>query len=152
MPPPRTFVEGWTIPKPDIVFQLPKPFPIPASGVLEYQYAIVPTGFTKDTWVEQVQAAPTNHGAVHHIVAYVRTPGSNYFKDMAINQFFVAPPAKADSAKEAKDDVPNDWLTGYAPGQPPDVFKPGQAKLIPAGSDIVFEIHYTTNGKPATDK
>jgi hypothetical protein len=136
MPAPRQFVEGWTIPKPDVVFQLPNPFAIPASGVMEYQYVIIPTGFTQDTWVEQVQAAPTNHGAVHHIVAYVRVPGSNYFKDMAKNEFFVAPPANKDGVKAPKDDVPNDWLTGYAPGQPPDVFKPGQAKLIPAGSDI----------------
>jgi hypothetical protein len=52
MPPPRHFVEGWTIPKPDIVFQLPKSFPVPATGVLEYQYVIIPTGFTEDTWVE----------------------------------------------------------------------------------------------------
>ena len=152
MPPAKQFVEGWTIPKPDVVFQLPKPFPIPASGVLEYQYVIIPTGFTKDTWVEQVQAAPTNHSAVHHIVAYVRIPGSHYFKDMAKNEFFVAPPSKGDSANASKDDVPNDWLTGYAPGQPPDVFKPGQAKLVPAGSDIVLEIHYVPVGKPTTDQ
>ena len=26
------------------------------------------------------------------------------------------------------------------------------AKLIPAGSDLVFEIHYTPNGKRATDR
>src|SRR6185295_5681490 len=94
MPAPREFVEGWTISKPDVVFQLPKPFPVPATGIMEYQYVIIPTGFTKDTWVEQVQAAPTNYSIVHHIVAYVRTPGSNYLKDMPKNEFFEAPPAK----------------------------------------------------------
>ena len=63
-------------------------------------------------------------------------PGSNYFKDNAQepkNEFFEAPPAKKRLQSAPKDDVPNDWLTGYAPGQPPDMFKPGQAKLIPAG-------------------
>src|SRR2546430_2485107 len=149
MPPPRQFVEGWTIPKPDIVFQLPQPFPVPATGVMQYKYVIVPTGFTKDTWVEQVQAAPTNYSVVHHIVAYVRAPGSNYFKDMPKNVFFEAPPAKKDAVQ---DDVPNDWLTGYAPGQTPDIFKPGQAKLIPAGSDLVIEIHYVPAGNSTTDQ
>ena len=48
--------------------------------------------------------------------------------------------------------MPNDWLTGYAPGQPPDMFKPGQAKLIPAGSDIVLEVHYMPEGKATTDQ
>jgi hypothetical protein len=113
---------------------------------------IIPTGFTEDTWVEQVQAAPTDYSVVHHIVAYVRTPGSNYFKDMPKNEFFEAPPSKSDATKPPKDDVPSDWLTGYAPGQPPDVFKRGQAKLIPAGSDIVLEIHYMPEGKAASDQ
>src|ERR1700728_3500973 len=81
MPKPREYAEGWTIPKPDIVYQLPKPFPIPAHGIMEYQYVIIPTGFTKDTWVQYVEAAPTDRSVVHHIVAYVRRPGSNYFKD-----------------------------------------------------------------------
>src|ERR1700694_415063 len=98
MPAPKQFVEGWKIPKPDIIFQLPKPFSVPATGVLQYRYVIIPTGFTKDTWVEQAQARPTNHSAVHHIVAYVRTPGSNYFKDMPKNEFFEAPPSKQDGA------------------------------------------------------
>lgn len=152
LPPPKQFADGWRIPKPDIIFQLPKAYQVPATGVLEYQYVIIPTGFTEDTWVEQVQAAPTDYRLVHHIVAYVRTPGSNYFKDMPKNEFFEAPSSKSDSSKPPKDDVPSDWLTGYAPGQPPDVFKPGQAKLIPAGSDIVLEIHYAPEGKPGSDQ
>jgi hypothetical protein len=152
LPAAKQFAEGWTIPKPDIVFQLPKPFFVPAKGVLEYQYVIIPTGFTEDTWVQHVEAAPTNHSLVHHIVAYVRAPGSNYFKEMPKNQFFEAPPSKTTGATQSKDDVPNDWLAGYAPGQPPDMFEPGQAKLIPAGSDIVLEIHYMPEGKAGTDQ
>src|SRR5271169_4207549 len=115
LPPPKQFVEGWSIPKPDVIFQLPKPFPVPESGILEYQYVILPTGFTKDTWVQDVEAAPTDRSVVHHIVAYVRTPGSNYFKDQPKEEFFVAPPAKT-GVKVEKDDVPSDWLVGYAPG------------------------------------
>jgi mono/diheme cytochrome c family protein len=151
MPPPRSFAEGWTIPKPDIIYQLPKPFPIPATGVMNYQYVIIPTGFTKDTWVQDVEAAPTDRRIVHHIVAYVRAPGSNYFKDEPKNVFFEAKSAKRD-VKAPKDDVPNDWLVGYAPGQPPDIFKPGQAKLIPAGSDIVLEVHYMPEGMVTEDQ
>ncbi len=151
MPPAHDWVAGWTIPKPDKIYQLPQPFPIPATGVLQYQYVIVPTGFTKDTWVQDVEAAPTDRSVVHHIVAYVRRPGSNYFKGMPTETFFEAPPAKT-GEKAAKDDVPSDWLAGYAPGQPPDMFVPGEAKLIPAGSDIVLELHYMPEGKATTDQ
>ncbi len=151
MPAPVAFVKGWTIPSPDKVFQLPRPFPVPATGIMDYQYVILPTGFTQDTWVQDVEAAPTDRSVVHHIVAYVRKPGSNYFKDQPKETFFVAPPAKKDE-QAAKDDVPSDWLVGYAPGQPPDMFEPGQAKLIPAGSDIVLEVHYMPEGKATTDQ
>ena len=151
LPPPRQFTEGWVIPQPDVTFQLPKPFSIPDGGVLEYQYVILPTGFTKDTWVQYVEAAPTDRSVVHHIVAYVRRPGSNYFKDQPKDVFFEAPPSKT-GAKADPDDVPSDWLVGYAPGQPPDIFKDGQAKLVPAGSDIVMEVHYMPEGKATTDQ
>jgi hypothetical protein len=53
LPPQRQFVTGWSISEPDVVFELPKPFPVPAKGVMEYQYVIIPTGFTEDKWVEQ---------------------------------------------------------------------------------------------------
>jgi len=47
--------------------------------------------------------------------------------------------------------LPSDFLVGYAPGQPPEMLEPGQAKLIKAGSDLVREIHSTTNGTASTD-
>ncbi len=45
-----------------------------------------------------------------------------------------------------------DILTVYAPGSTPDSWPDGMAKLIPAGFDLMFEIHYTPNGKPASDQ
>ena len=42
-------------------------------------------------------------------------------------------------------------LLGYEPGYSPIPWREDQAKLIRAGSDIVFEIHYTANGKEQTD-
>src|SRR5258705_1035110 len=46
MPSPLQFVEGWRIHKPDVVFEIPADFEIPATGTVEYQYIVVPTGFT----------------------------------------------------------------------------------------------------------
>jgi hypothetical protein len=150
-PPPVQFTEGWGIPQPDVVLQLPKPFPVPESGMVEYQYVIVPTGFTKDTWVQAAEVRPTERAVVHHIIAYVREPGSNYFKDQKPGQFFEAPQAKVDEKVDSSA-LPSDFLVGYAPGQPAEILQPGQGKLIKAGSDIVFEVHYTPNGKPVMDR
>jgi hypothetical protein len=150
-PPPKSFIEGWGIPTPDVVFQLPKPFSVPASGVMDYQYVIVPTGFTEDKWVQMLEVRPTDRAVVHHIIAYLREPGSNYFKDQKPGMFFVAPPAKVDEKVDTSA-LPSDFLVGYAPGQPAEILHPGEGKLIKAGSDIVFEVHYTPNGTATTDQ
>jgi hypothetical protein len=151
MPPPVNFLEGWQIGKPDLVFELPKPFEVPAKGVVDYQHVIVPTGFTKDTWVQAAEVRPTDRAVVHHIIAFIREPESNWFKGQKAGEFFIAPQIKT---KEEPDTsaLPSDFLVGYAPGQPAEILRPGQAKLIKAGSDIVFQVHYTPNGKPISDR
>jgi hypothetical protein len=151
MPRPKDWAEGWGMPKPDVVFQLPQPFQVPASGMVEYQYVIIPTGFTKDTWVQAAEARPTDRSVVHHIIAYLREPGSNYFKGQKPGVFFEAPPPAQDEKNDTSA-LASDFLIGYAPGQPAEILPPGQAKLIKAGSDIVLEVHYTPNGRATTDQ
>jgi hypothetical protein len=151
MPKPATFTDGWGISNPDAIFELPQAYPVPASGMVEYQYVILPTGFTKDTWVQAAEARPTDRSVVHHIIAYVREPGSNYFKGQKAGVFFEAPPPKQDEKNDTSA-LPSDFLVGYAPGQPAEILRPGQGKLIKAGSDIVLEVHYTPNGKATTDR
>ncbi len=150
LPAPRSFVEGWSIPRPDVVFQPPQAFEIPASGTIEYQKIIVPSGFTEDKWVQFAEARPGDRARIHHMILYVREPGSHWLKDAKPGVFFVAPkPAENENVDTSA--LPSDFLVGYAPGQPPEILPPGQAKLIKAGSDLVLEIHYTTNGIAATD-
>jgi len=107
-PPVQEFVEGWGIPQPDVVLQLPKPFSVPPSGVLDYQYVIVPTGFKEDKWVQMLEVRPTDRSVVHHIIAYLREPGSNYFKDQKPGVFFIAPSAKADEKTDTSA-LPSDF-------------------------------------------
>jgi hypothetical protein len=151
MPPSPQFFEGWAIGKPDLVFELPKPYEVPATGVIDYQHIIVPTGFTKDTWVQAAEVRPTDRSVVHHIIAFIREPQSNWFKGQKPGEFFIAPQVKTDAEPDTSA-LPSDFLVGYAPGQPAEILRPGQAKLIKAGSDIIFQVHYTPNGKPVTDR
>jgi hypothetical protein len=150
LPPPQDFIEGWSIPKPDVVFELPRAFQIPASGTLEYQKVIVPTGFTEDKWVQFAEARPDDRARVHHMIAYVREPGSPWLRNAPPGVFIVEDKKKDESADTSA--LPSDFLVGYAPGQPPEMLEPGQAKLIKAGSDLVLEVHYTTNGTPSQDR
>lgn len=151
MPPPVQWVEGWGIGKPDFVLELPRPYDIPAKGVIEYQHVIVPTGFTEDRWVQAAEVRPTDRAVVHHIIAFVREPKSNWFRGQKAGEFFIAPQVKTEEQPDTSA-LPSDFLVGYAPGQPAEILRPGQAKLIKAGSDIIFQVHYTPNGKVTQDR
>lgn len=150
LPRPVQFTEGWGIPKPDVVFQLPMPYEIPASGTLDYMHWVIPSGFKKDTWVQFAEARPGDRSHVHHIIAFVREPGSKWLKDAKPSVPFIPEKPKEGQEQEAAE-LPSDFLVGYAPGQPPEAFEPGRAKLVRAGSDIVIQMHYTTDGKPSKD-
>jgi hypothetical protein len=129
-PPPKTWPDGWNLPAHDLELSMPKPFQVPASGAVEYQYFPIATSFKQDQWVQAVEVRPGNRKVVHHIVVYIREPGSTW----------TSGPTKSDI------------LTVYAPGSTPDAWPDGMAKLIKAGSDLVFEIHYTPTGQPASDQ
>jgi hypothetical protein len=133
-PPPRAWPDGWNIGQnmgnPDQIFEIPKAFTVPAKGEVEYQYFAVPTGYKEDRWVQGIEVRPGSRKAVHHVVVYIREPGSTWTRG----------PTKADI------------LQVWAPGTAAEIWPDGMAKLIPAGSDLVFEIHYTPNGKPTVDR
>jgi mono/diheme cytochrome c family protein len=143
-PKPIEFLEGWNIGKPDAVFQMPAAFEIPASGTLEYQYIVIPTNFTEDKWVERAEVRPANRALVHHVIAFLREPGSKWMADAKPGVPFI--PEKRGGGGGA-----NDTLSGYAPGMVPEIQPAGTARLVKAGSDIVLQMHYTANGKPGTD-
>jgi hypothetical protein len=145
LPKPATFTDGWNIRTPDMVLEMPAPFNVPATGAVEYQYILVPGKFTQDTWVQMSEVRPGNRAVLHHIIAFVRPPGSKWLKSIQPGVPYVPP-------KDESDMKGAEFLVGYAPGMPADVLPDGRAKLIKAGSDIIFQMHYTPNGKATTDQ
>jgi hypothetical protein len=151
-PPPVHWTDGWNIDKPDVVFSMPKAFHLPADGDVDYQYIIIPTGFKKDRWVSMSEIRPSNRMVVHHAVAYIREPGSNWLKGAPIGVAFSANQLPTPAARRDAMFTTSDLLLVYAPGSLPDHWPAGYAKLIPAGSDIVLQMHYTTHGHPMEDR
>jgi hypothetical protein len=141
------WVDGWTIGKPDIVFEMPTPVTIPLSGTQPYQYVIVPTGFTRDTWVRLAEARAGDRAHTHHIVVSIREPDSPWLRREPVGVPFLTK-AGDDGGVGAQ----GEFLTGYGPGSMPETLAPGQAKLIKAGSDLVFQLHYTANGIAGSDR
>jgi hypothetical protein len=141
-PPNRTWPQGWSIGQPDRIFEAPQSFKLPASGAIDYQYLIIPTGFTEDRWIQAVEVRPTACAAVHHAVVYIRPPGSQWLKDRPRGVAFSLP----------RSFTTNDILLVYAPGNAADGWPTGMAKKIEAGSDLILQIHYTATGQPTEDR
>jgi mono/diheme cytochrome c family protein len=150
-PAPVSWTEGWNI-QPDAVFQMPDPYTIPAKGTLDYVYIVVPTGFTKDIWVTAGEVRPGARASVHHVIVCVRPPGSQWMKDAKPFVPYVPPRIAGDTDDPQSNPVnlSYEFLAGYSPGIGPQRFDiDHSAKLIPAHSDLVFQIHYIANGKQA---
>jgi peroxiredoxin len=124
--------QGWRIGKPDLVIEMPLAFKVPAAGAVEYQYYLIDPELKEDRWVKASEVKPGSRQVVHHAVVFVQPPG--------------------DLTVIAKDGFGFQMLAAYGPGVPPRDLKGGLAKLVPAGSKLVFQMHYTPCGVEQTDR
>ena len=74
MPAPRKWTDGWQIDEPDQIAKMPRPFKVPAEGVVAYQHIVVDPGWTEDKWIQQAEARAGNRAVVHHIIVFVLQP------------------------------------------------------------------------------
>lgn len=151
-PPAKRWAGGWRIPSPDRVVAMPRPVSIPASGDVEYTYEIVPAGFTQDMWVRMSEIRPSHPEYVHHAVVYVRPPNSTWLRGAPVGVPFVASDFADPKLRAEAHETTTDMLLVYAPGSEPDRWREDMAKFIPAGSDLVFQMHYTTNGHAGSEQ
>jgi hypothetical protein len=151
-PPLRQFAEGWNISQPDLIVRMPKPVAIPAHGDVEYTYEIVPTGFKTDRWVQMSEIRPSSRENVHHAVVYIRPPDSPWLRHAPIGVPFTASDMTNEQDRHDTHTTKADILLVYAPGSSPDRWPDGMAKFVPAGSDLVFQMHYTTHGRARSDQ
>jgi len=156
-PPPIRFADGWTIGKPDAVIGMGADHKVPATGTVDYTWFVVPSGFTEDKWVEKVELRPGARSVVHHIVLFVRPPGSQFMSQAKPGVPFYPPkgkkPEAADTGRGSFNSLgaSNEMISVYVPGGDAYVTRPGQARLVKAGSDLLFQMHYTANGKEMVD-
>ena len=151
-PAPRAWAKGWMIPQPDAVVEMPKAVEIPAHGDVEYTYEIVHTGFTADKWVQFSEVRPSSRANVHHAVVYVRPPGSHWLQHAPIGVPFTGADMTDEQDRNDTHFTTADILLVYAPGSSPDNWSAEMAKFVPAGSDLVFQMHYMTRGRATSDR
>lgn len=126
----------WRIGEPDVVFEMPEEVTIDPAGVVPYMYFETKTNFEDDVWVSAMECLPGNPKVVHHIIMFVSDPNSPLnFRD--------------DEVGEGRS---SGFLDAFAPGGVPQMLPEGQARLIPKGASLIWQVHYTPTGKLETDR
>jgi hypothetical protein len=171
---PKT-VDGWRIGKPDLVVSMPEEYTIPASGPDDYErFSGIPTNLKEDVWISAIELRPGNRKVVHHAHIYVTPPktaaGADHgqslfekytYKEGTVLHVRADAPVVDDACRDfGEGGLPDqkfheeaEELATYVPGRAPEVYPEGYARLIPAGSTITFEIHYSkTTGKQEKDR
>jgi hypothetical protein len=125
--------------------------PVPARGEIDYTYVVLPLGFEEDRWVVAAEAKPAARAQVHHLVAYIREPESEWLRDVPPRTAWT-PAGRTRIEKRRIGFTRSDVLLVYTPGTGPMRLPAGMAKRIRAGSDLVLQIHYSPNGTAAIDR
>ncbi|MBS0360676.1 MAG: redoxin domain-containing protein [Proteobacteria bacterium] len=118
----------WPLGKPDLIVEIPA-YKIPASGVVDYQYPVVPNPLTEGRWLRASTARVQARQAVHHILSGYIPPGQDKAGMTAI------------------------WggsFGGYTVGMESIVQPSGIGTYIPPGGSLGYQMHYTPYGKEVT--
>lgn len=146
-PPPLTFPEGWNI-KPDMIIEMPKPFHVKATGTINYQNIKIKVNFPEDEWVVAAEMRAGNPKVVHHMRGIVVPPGSPWMSKAVYGEAYEEGSEAMAGARQG-----TDLLGKYNPGLGAQMFDvDGSAKFVPKGSDIVFNLHYTSVGSDQWDQ
>lgn len=119
-------VPAWKLGQPDLVVKLPEPQTIPAEGVLDYRYYEVPLDLPPGTWLRGTEVRITQPQVMHHVLVYMRREGEDI-------------------------DFTQEYIASYVPGHDPGLFPEGTGKPVPDRARLLFQLHYTPNGREVID-
>ena len=145
------FTEGSAIGEPDFVFQLEEEYFIEGNNQDDYRVFVFPTGFTEDTYIKAIEFRPDNREAVHHALMMVDVTGTGAQQDAESPDVLGY---EAFGGFNLEGVSPNDYvfLGGYAPGMNPVVWNGELGMKIPAGADLLCQIHYAPSSVDEWDR
>jgi hypothetical protein len=130
---------------------MPKAFYIPATGTVNYKFILVKTSFPEDMWISSAEMRAGNAKVLHHGKVWVRPPGSHWLENAEPGEAYENETQRNIIGRNGAEEG-NDILGKYNPGLGAQSFDvDGSAKFVPKGSDLVFEMHYTTMGQATQD-
>ena len=145
-PPPRKFSSDWPLGKPDLILTIPEPYELAAEGDDEFRVFVLKTDLASDRWIKAVDFRPGNRKVVHHVLSAVDASGGGRMLDEK------DPKPGYSSVGGFGDGVQiRGFLPIWTPGTRPRLAPEGSGYVLPAGADVLMQMHYHKSGKVETD-
>ena len=122
-------LDQWRIGTPEWILELPEPQTIGAADADAWLDVWVDTALTEDRYIKAVETKPSPgaHRVLHHSATSMRWEDEN--------------------GEEG-----GGFLNEYAMGKNGDIFPDGTGRLIKAGTEVRFNLHYSSVGEEITDR
>ncbi len=143
-PAPPAFAEGWQLGEPDLVVELPEAYELPADGADIYRNFVIPTGLAEPRFVRGMEFRPGHPKAVHHAFVLMDVERASRERDAADPGPGYGGMSAGDAAQS-----PGGHFVSWQPGKVPSFVPDGMSWRLPAGADLVVQLHMQTLGKPA---
>ncbi len=126
--------------EPDIVLDIGSDYQPTGEDLDDYRCFVIDPGFDRDTEIRMVDLLPTADPMFHHGILYLAEPDQ---VDTAM-RLDAAEEGPGYSCFGGPGFNSSDWVAMEAVGSPALPYPAGTAKVIPAGSRFVLQLHYNT--------
>ena len=122
-----SYVDGWQIGEPDVVFEMTEDYSVPAKGVVEYEWMYIPTNFAKPTAVRHSRSDRAIETRASRARACTGRSPMQRSTVLLFDAERQRPPAPRASGLRPRrtDPTPARLIATYAPGTLPQVFPLG---------------------------
>jgi mono/diheme cytochrome c family protein len=145
LPPSPSFADGWRLGTPDLVVEVPEPYPVPADGPDIFQHFVLPVELPEGKTIVGFEYRPSNPAVAHHAVVFLDSSGRARQLDAETPEPGYRTSGSVGGGVTALVGV---WTPGNTPRPYPD----GIGLSLPKKVDIVLQLHLHPTGKPETEQ
>jgi hypothetical protein len=148
LPAQPSYRDGWQLGQPNVILTMPEAYEVPPDGPDIYRSFCLGIPFEEGAAITAIEFRPGNERVVHHSRTYVDETGDARNRDRSDPQ----PGYTVKSGFAGSMELPYPGLGAWTPGMNPRFAPDGVGRLIPAGADIVLQVHYHPTGKRERDQ
>ena len=131
-----TFPEGSQIGSPDILLSMPEAYDHGGDMTDQYQVFVLPADPNNDLSIRALEVRPGNRNVAHHAILGLDISGT------AANLDAQDPDLGYESFVSFGFEAESNFFGGWVPGAMTVEYPPGIGRTVPAGADVLLQMHY----------